>query len=213
VGRGRFITIEGPEGAGKTTQAGVIAAALRALGSEVVVTREPGGTPLGDAIRALLLGPGGEAISHESESLLFAAARAQHVRDVIGPALAGGRDVVCDRFSDSSMAYQGGGLGLDTMALEAIQRFAIGDVRPDLKLLLDLPVEAGLARRMREGEQVNHVDRRSVAFHRRVRDMYLRLVSESPSTWVVIDASRPVGEVSEAVHRLVTGRTWSDAPS
>ena len=205
--RGRFISVEGPEGAGKTTQVEVIARTLRGLGHEVLVTREPGGTPLGETVRSLLLGPGGEALSAEAEALLFAASRAQHVRDVIEPALAAGQDVVCDRFTDSSIAYQGGGLGLDQSALGALQEFATGGVRPDLKILLDLPVETGLARRMRGIDSVNHVDRRDIAFHHRVRDAYHRLVAAAPSTWIVIDASRPVPEVSEAVRHAVMRRS------
>nr|MBA2755352.1 dTMP kinase [Chloroflexia bacterium] len=123
------------------------------------------------------------------------------VQDVIGPALAAGTDVVCDRFADSSIAYQGGGRGLDPVTLQQVQAFATGGLRPDVTLLLDLPVEVGLARRMRDLDQVNHLDREGEEFHRRVREAYHRLAAAAPSVWVIIDAARPRSEVSEAIRQ------------
>jgi len=201
-----FVTVEGPEGAGKTTQLATVAETLRDLGDDVVVTREPGGTPVGEALRALVLGGGGAAVTARAEALLYAAARAQHVETLIRPALAGGRTVVCDRFTDSSIAYQGGGRGLDAIELITVQNFATGGLRPDLKLLLDLPVEVGLARRLRGGEEVNHVDREDLAFHRRVHAMYHRLVVDAPNEWVVIDASGVPSEVSAQIRQRLGER-------
>ncbi len=192
---GRFIVFEGPEGAGKSTQIHRLAALLAAQGREVVVTREPGGTPVGDAIRGVLLGAGDYAMLPQTEAFLLSASRVQHVNDVIRPALQRGAIVLCDRFADSSLAYQGGGHGMDLADLRCLERIAVGDTAPDLRILLDLPVETGLARRHRDAESVNRIDRAGVAFHERVRQAYRQLAAEHPDAWAVIDATQPPDDV------------------
>ncbi|HEU0114217.1 MAG TPA: dTMP kinase, partial [Thermomicrobiales bacterium] len=146
------------------------------------------------------------AMLPEAEALLYAAARAQHVGEVVRPALERAATVVCDRFVDSSIAYQAGGRGLPLADIVAMQRLAVGDVRPGLRLLLDLPVGVGLARRFAAGEEINRFDRAEMAFHERVRDVYLRLAAEAPEGWVVIDAARPPDAVFEAVLAAVALR-------
>ena len=185
---GTFIVFEGPEGGGKTLQLGRLAERLRDDGMDVVSTREPGGTQVGNGIRGILLGPGDYAILPETEVLLLAAARAQHVREVIRPALARGAWVLCDRFVDSTYAYQGGGSGLNRDALRPIQQFATDGLEPDVRVLLDLPVEIGLQRRHADAGSVNRIDLADVRYHQRVREAYLQLVAEMPDQWVVIDA-------------------------
>jgi dTMP kinase len=203
---GRFIVFEGPEGSGKSTQARRLAEWLRGGLDDVVLTREPGGTPLGERIRELLLAHDAYAMLPEAEALLYAAARAQHVGDVVRPALERSATVVCDRFVDSSIAYQAGGRGLPLDQIVAIQRLAVGDVRPDLRLLLDLPVAIGLERRFAAGEEINRIDRAEIAFHERVRRMYLRLAEQEPAQWVLIDATLPVDAVFDEVVAAVAQR-------
>ncbi len=203
MGAGRFIVFEGPEGAGKSSQIRRLADMLEALGGEVVVTREPGGTPVGDAIRGVLLGAGDYAMLPETEAFLLSASRAQHVHDVIRPAIERGAIVLCDRFADSSLAYQGGGQAMDMAALRCLERIAVGDTEPDLRLLLDLPVEIGLARRHRDAESVNRIDRAGVAFHERVRRTYRQLAAERPEAWVVIDAAQPPDDVLADICRVI----------
>lgn len=198
---GFFIVFEGPEGGGKSLQAGRLAERLRADGSDVVVTREPGGTKVGDEIRAVLLGLRDYAILPETEVLLLAAARAQHVREVIRPALERGALVVCDRFVDSTFAYQGGGSGLDIPLLRTIQDFATGGLEPNIRFLLDLPVQVGLQRRHAEPASVNRIDLADIAFHQRVHDAYLELVAAAPMQWVVIDADAAPDAVHETIWR------------
>ncbi len=201
--QGLFVCFEGPEGAGKTTQARWLADDLRAAGHEVVLTREPGGTPLAEAIRGLVLSQtiGGSAMSPATEALLFTAARSDHVERLIRPALAQGKVVICDRFTGSTLAYQGGGRGLDGEALTAAQLLATGGLTPDLTLLLDLPVGDGLARRFadRDGDAPNRLDAESEAFHERVRATYLRLAGANPATWVVVLADKPPVAVASAI--------------
>lgn len=206
---GRFVVLEGPEGAGKTSVARALAARLADTGREAVLTREPGGTVLGEQLRRVLLEAGGRAILPATEALLFAAARAQHVSEVIGPALARGAVVVCDRFVDSSLAYQAGGLGLPLSEVRAIQRLAVHEVRPDLRVLLDLPVADGLARRFDAGEP-NRVDLADLAFHERVRVAYHDLVRADPAGWVVVDARQPLAAVADAAW-LAVRRVATDA--
>ena len=177
---GLFIVFEGPEGAGKSTQARLLADRLVGDGWQVTLTREPGGTAVGEAVRRILLEANGYAMLAEAEALLYSAARAQHVGDVLRPALTRGTIVVCDRFVDSTLAYQGGGAGLPQDLLVAVQRLATGDLRPDLRLLLDVPVPLGLARRYAEVETVNRIDAAGAAFHERVRQAYLDLVAAEP---------------------------------
>jgi dTMP kinase len=185
---GRFIVFEGPEGGGKTLQIGRLAARLEHDGHDVVRTREPGGTRLGNAIREILLGQGDYAILPETEVLLLAAARAQHVREVIRPALDRGAWVLCDRYVDSTLAYQGGGSGIERARLQPIQDFATGGLWPDLRILLDVPVDIGLQRRHADPASVNRIDLADLAFHERVRAAYLSLAAASPADWVVVDA-------------------------
>jgi dTMP kinase len=203
VGAGHFIVFEGPEGAGKSTQIRRLAALLEAQGREVVVTREPGGTPVGDAIRGVLLGAGDYAMLPQTEAFLLSASRAQHVHDVIQPAIERGAIVLCDRFADSSLAYQGGGHGMDRAALRCLERIAVGDTEPDLRLLLDLPVEVGLARRHRDAGSVNRIDRASVTFHERVRRAYRELAEARPAAWAVIDAAQAPDDVLADICRAI----------
>lgn len=201
-----FVTFEGPEGAGKTTQMTRLAATLVARGFDVVVTREPGGTAIGEAIRSVLLTPDHSAMLAATEALLHTAARSQHVAEVIEPALAVGKIVLCDRFVDSTLAYQGAGRGLDTAELLRLQQFALRGVWPDLTLLLDVPVEMGLARRLASGEPLNRLDADEQSFHERVRQGFLTAAAADPGRWRVIDASAPTDVVAEAVFDAVAGR-------
>lgn len=203
---GRFIVFEGPEGGGKTLQAAVLADWLRSLGHEVVQCREPGGTPLGERIRDVLLGRDDCAILPEAETLLLSAARAQLVRTVIRPALRAGAIVICDRFVASTLAYQGGGSGLPETPLREISRFATGGLEPDLVFLLDVPVEVGLRRRMNDPASVNRIDLAGRAFHERVREAFLRLASASPALWAVIEATGPVEQVANEIRETVLTR-------
>lgn len=206
---GYFIALEGPDGSGKTTQARLLSAALTSEGYEVVVTREPGGTPLAENIRGLLLTERGYDMLAETEALLFAAARAQHVHEVIAPSVAAGRIVISDRFVDSSLAYQGGGRGLDMDGLRAVQAFATGGMEPDLRILLDLPVEVGLKRRYASTEAINRLDEAGIAFHTTVRDTYLQLVSQRPSAWLVVDACQEVDILGQEIALAVVKRLHS----
>lgn len=201
-----FITLEGPEGAGKTTQLRALADFLRGCGHDVVTTREPGGTPIGDQIRHVLHDTANAAMSPTAELLLYAASRAQLVAEVIQPALAAGRVVLCDRYADSTMAYQGYGRGLDRDALAALTAIATGGLRPDLTLLLDLDVARGLARRRDEGEEMNRLDLETIEFHRRVRAGYLTLAAAEPARWQLIDADRPPAAIQADLRRLVLDR-------
>ena len=193
---GRCIVIEGGEGAGKSRLLQALGERLRAGGREVVLTREPGGTALGEQIRSLVLRDLAVG-DHLAELLLFEAARAHLVTTVMRPALERGALVLCDRFAASSIAYQGFGRGLGRDVVERANAIATGGLAPDLTLLLDLPVEAGLARRAGDGA-ANHFDREAVAFHARVRAGFVELARESPDTWRIIDAAQPFEAVLEA---------------
>ena len=207
--RGVFITFEGPEGAGKTTQAEVLRASFEAEGREVVLVREPGGTELGEEIRRLLLAGGADAaqIAARSDALLFSAARAQLVEDVIAPRLAAGGIVISDRFADSTLAYQGHGAGLPIDDLRVLVRFATNGLRPDLTVLLDLPAETGLGRK--EGEETRFESGFDETFHERVRQGFLSLAAEEPERFTVVDARGSRDEVTNAVRaaadRLLAG--------
>lgn len=191
--RGLFLTFEGPEGSGKTTQASLLAAAFRKAGRDVVLTREPGGTAIGERIRALLLSPASQGMTPLCELLLYEAARAQHVEEVIRPALRRGAVVVCDRFSDASLAYQGGGRGLETALVERLNRIATADLVPDATFLLSAPLRTGLnrARRKRGPRGGDRLERESVAFHRRVAAAYRRLAERLPGRFLVV----PEGDI------------------
>jgi dTMP kinase len=204
--RGIFLVFEGPEGSGKSTQARKLADRFRACGYDVVLTREPGGTPIGEQIRKIVLGEANCAMLAETEALLYSAARAQHVREVIQPALEQGKVVISDRYADSTLAYQGGGRGLPMDQLLAVQTLATGGLWPDLRLLLDLPVEIGLARRLMAEGEVNRLDRTEVAFHQRVRRAYLELALANPEGWAIIDAEQEPERVAVLVVEAVTAR-------
>lgn len=197
-----FITFEGPDGSGKTTQFQRTVAALRAAGYDLVATREPGGTAIGDQIRAVLLDrPENVRMAHETEALLFSASRAQHVAEVIRPALAAGKLVLCDRFYDSTLAYQGYGYGLDLEALRRITAFATGGLKPDLTLYLDCPPEVGLRRRAAGQAEWNRLDARPLDFHQRVYEGFRALIEAEPERWVVIDAR---GEPDAVFAQVIT---------
>ncbi|MEW6567313.1 MAG: dTMP kinase [Chloroflexota bacterium] len=201
----RFITLEGPEGGGKTTHARLLADHLQTLGLDVLLSREPGGTPIGDSIRRTLMDAKHIGMTPEAEFLLFCASRAQLVRQVLRPALAAGRTVVLDRFYDSSLAYQGYGHQLDLDTLRAVTRFVTDGLAPDLTLLLDLPVETGLARKQREGEW-NRLDAYDLEFHQRVRQGYAIMAAAEPERWIPIDADRSLEAVQADIRRAVAER-------
>jgi dTMP kinase len=205
----RFVTFGGPEGSGKSTQIGLLAAALRAEGRPVVVTREPGGTALGEALRELLL-QADTPLGAETEAYLMTGARAELLRQVIRPALEAGDIVLCDRFADSTLAYQGAGRGLPLDALRALQRLAVGNDWPHVTILLDLPVKVGLARRAQSGVR-NRIDREDVAFHERVAAWYRTEAARCPTRWQVIDATKDPGVVHTQVLDAVSsvfGAQW-----
>jgi len=202
-----FITFEGPDGGGKTTQLERLAQFLRQRGVPVEVTREPGGTPLGEAIRGWLLAPAGvgREMAEETEALLYAAARRQHVQERLLPALRAGKVVLCDRYVDASYAYQAFGNGLPLAWVEAINRPATEQLMPDRTYLLDVPVEVARQRlRKRTGEELDRIERRGEAYHRRVRDGFLALAAREPERILVIDASGSADDVATAVLRDVT---------
>lgn len=207
--RGPFITLEGPEGAGKSVQARLLVDYLEEQGWKVLLTREPGGTPLGDTLREVLLGQNDYAILPESEVLLLAAGRAQHVRERILPALESGMAVVCDRFVDSSLAYQGGGHRVPLADLIPIQRFATGGLEPDLRILLDVPVDVGLRRRHADPASVNRIDGAGLEFHERVRSTYLQLANTNPGGWSMLDGQESVASVAAKMHTEVHTRVLS----
>lgn len=201
--RGVFISIEGGEGAGKSTVMAALSEALAAGGREVVLTREPGGTPEGEAIRGLLLDPGNH-LRPEAELLLMFASRAQLVRQLIEPALARGAAVVADRFTDASFAYQGGGRGLDTGRIAELERWAAG-IKPDLTFLLDVGVAEGLARARSRGGEPDRIERERADFFERVRATYLARAAAEPARFRVIDASQPADAVRRAVLEALAG--------
>jgi dTMP kinase len=197
---GRLIAFEGVEGSGKSTQLELLRRLLEDRGDrEVVVTREPGGTPAGERVRALLLDPAVE-LHPRAEALLFAAARAELVEAVIRPALERGAVVLCDRYLDSSLAYQGGARGLGRDPVDQVNRFATGGLLPDLVVLLDLDPAAGLARRARDPDRIEAQD---LGFHRRVRDAFRDLAAAEPGRFAVVDAAAPVAEVAGQVRAAV----------
>lgn len=204
--RGRFITFEGGEGAGKTTQLARLADRLAATGMDVVRTREPGGSPGAEDIRALLVSGAVDRWQPETEVLLHYAARLEHVRNVVEPALAAGKWVVCDRFHDSTLAYQGYGHGLDVALIADIHRLLLNGFGPDLTLILDLPVEAGLARTHGRDGGEDRYERMDTTFHERLRRGFLAVAQDDPGRCAVIDATNDEDAVHGAVLACVAER-------
>ena len=199
---GLFITLEGPEGAGKSTNREYLAECLRRQGMDVLMTREPGGTPLAERIRELLLAPSDEPMASDTELLLVFAARAQHLAQVIRPALARGCVVLCDRFTDATYAYQGGGRGLSTARIAVLEDFVQGDLRPDLTLIFDLPVEVGLARAAARG-RLDRFEQEGQAFFQAVRQAYLQRAAAQPQRYRIIDAGQSLAQVQLSLDALL----------
>lgn len=201
---GVFVTFEGPEGSGKTTQLRLLADWLQRQGWDVLTTREPGGTRIGDRVRAILLDPQHTEMLPTTEILLFSAARAQVVGERILPHLRKGGVVLCDRYADSTMAYQGYGHGLDLGVLRTITEFATGGLVPDLTILLDVPVEVGLRRKAEGlGGEWNRMEQKARAFHERVRAGYREMAALEPDRWLVLDATASIAEVQAAIRGRV----------
>jgi dTMP kinase len=201
--KGKFITVEGIEGVGKTTNIDFIHQQLQAAGRDVVLTREPGGTPLAEAIRGLLLDPAYTGMDSTCELQLMFAARAEHLARVVWPALEQGQWVLCDRFTDATYAYQGGGRGIDSGVIARLEELVQGDFRPDLTLLLDVPVEIGLARASKRGA-LDRFEQEKVAFFERVRNTYLEMAQRSPDRYRVIDASLPLNDVQNQIAAILS---------
>ncbi len=201
-----FITFEGPDGSGKTTQISLLAAYLGKHGLSVLTTREPGGTGIGDQIRSCLHDVRNNMMTPRAEILLYSASRAQLVHEIIIPTLQSGAVVICDRFADSTIAYQGYGRGLDLDDLAYITRFATGGLQPDLTFLLDLDVEDGLTRRATGGEEMNRMDLQKASFYRRVRAGYLQMAGADPQRWLVVDGALAVDDVQQQIRDEVQRR-------
>lgn len=211
---GFFITFEGIEGCGKTTQLRLLKERLAALGEKVTVTREPGGCPVADQMRAILLDAKNSAITPLAELLLYAAARAQHVQEVIVPALERGETVLCDRFTDATVAYQGHGRGLDLAVIEKLNTLATGSLQPALTVLIDCPVEVGLSRALARieatsGAKEERFERESLLFHQKVRNGYLALANAFPERFVVVDGSGDVRQTGLLVEEALRQRMQS----
>lgn len=205
--RAPFITFEGGEGAGKTTQTRLLADQLASAGISCLVTREPGGAPFAEEIRALLLRPDLPPRSAMTEALLFLAARADHVAETITPALDAGKWVISDRFADSTFAYQGAAGGVPHATLAELHRLALGDFRPDLTIILDLPPDIGLARiGARHGQGADHFESRAIAYHEALRQGFLAIAAENPGRCVLIDASPPPEDVAARIWTVVETR-------
>jgi dTMP kinase len=202
---GLFITFEGGEGCGKSTQIAALKTRLEAMGKTVVQTREPGGTALGESVRNLLqYDDAGQGMSPEAELLLFAASRAQHVRELIVPAIAEGQIVLCDRFLDSTTVYQGVARAIDSKKVDTINQFAIGDTMPNLTILIDLPPEIGLARvHARSDGQLDRMENEAIEFFQAVRQGYLNLAKSEPRRFLVLDGSQSVEELGTQIWQRV----------
>lgn len=200
--QGKFITVEGIEGVGKSTNINFIRQQLEAAGRDVVLTREPGGTPLGEAIRGLLLNPEYTGMDSTCELQLMFAARAEHLAKVVWPALEKGQWVLCDRFTDATYAYQGGGRGIDIGVIARLEQLVQGDFRPDLTLLLDVPVAVGLARAGKRGA-LDRFEQEKVEFFERVRNAYLDMAQRSPDRYRVVDASLPLDDVQKQIAAML----------
>jgi dTMP kinase len=209
---GRFVTFEGGEGGGKSTNLRMLATALEAAGETVIVTREPGGSEGAEQVRRLLVEGATDRWDAVSEALLHYAARRDHVERLISPALDRGDWVVCDRFADSTMAYQGYGHGLGREPIETLHGLAIGGLKPDLTLILDLPVETGLTRAGSRGGDETRYERMADGFHQRLRDGFLDIAAREPGRCVVIDATQEIDAVQQEVRRAVTDRLGVGLP-
>lgn len=201
-----LITLEGPDGGGKSTQIRLLAEKLQAENYAVIQTREPGGTPIGDQIRLVLHDLKNTAMHPHTETLLYAASRAQIVSEVMRPHLAKGGIVICDRYADSTLAYQGYGHGLDLNALKAILQFATGGLKPDLTFYLDISAEEGLKRRQNADDEWNRMDAMALEFHQRVRAGYENLIVEDPARWHRIDASHDISTIHEQMMAVVQSK-------
>lgn len=201
--KGRFITVEGTEGVGKSTNIAFLCGLLKKQGIDVVLTREPGGTPLAEELRDLLLTPRDEMISQDTELLLMFAARAQHIDNVIRPALERGDWVISDRFTDATFAYQGGGRGVDISHIATLEDLVQQDLRPDLTFLLDLPVEVGL-KRASERSAPDRFEREKLTFFENVRAAYLARAEDEPERFAVIDAARDIPDVQEQIEQYLS---------
>ncbi len=199
--RGRFITVEGTEGAGKSSNLDFLEQLLKGAGKRLVRTREPGGTTLGEEVRELLLGHRQDGMDETAELLLMFGARAEHIARVIEPALARGDWVLCDRFTDATYAYQGGGRGLDGGMIARLEQLVQGDLRPDLTLLLDLPIEVGLERAGKRSAP-DRFEKEAAAFFQRIRQAYLDIADQQPRRVKRIDASRTLPEVQEQIRQV-----------
>lgn len=205
MARGRLITLEGIEGVGKSTNLAFMAEHLRSAGVQLVATREPGGTPLAEEIRQMLVMPRTEPVAGETELLLMFAARAQHVRSLIEPALARGDWVLSDRFTDATYAYQGGGRGVPVEAIAWLENYVQGALRPDCVFLLDIEPEAGLARARARSADVDRFEREALEFFSRVREAYLARARSAPQRYCVLDAAQPLS----IIHQQIAGRLAS----
>jgi dTMP kinase len=198
-----FITLEGPEGSGKSSQLPILADWLREQGYNVYTTREPGGTLISDQIRTILHDLENTAMHPRTEILLYLASRSQHVEEVIRPLLEKDTIVLCDRYADSTLAYQGYGHGVDIPTLKKLLDFSTGGLYPDLTILLDLNVEIGLERRKQSGGEWNRLDAYALAFHKRVREGYLTLVADEPQRWRIVDAAQSFDDVQTALREVI----------
>ncbi len=203
MSRGLFITVEGIEGVGKTTNMDYAYKALTAAGIDVVLSREPGGTELGEKIRGLLLDHRNGSMIDNTELLLMFAARAQHLAEVIEPALAAGKWVLCDRFTDATYAYQGGGRGIAMQRIAELEQWVQADLRPDVTLLLDTPVEIGLARAAGRPQAADRFEREKQAFFEKVRQVYLDMAARQPQRYRIIDASQSLDQVKTALNKVI----------
>lgn len=203
-----FITFEGIEGSGKTTQIHLLTEQMQQQGHQVVVTREPGGCPIADRIRSILLDPANSALVHRAELLLYAAARAQHVSEIIRPALQAGKIVLCDRFTDATLAYQGYGRNLDRDLIKQLNQLASEEIKPELTLLLDLPVEKGLGRALQrevlqQDSTEGRFEREALEFHQQVRDGYLALAEQEPERFRTINADRSLPDIHQDISTVI----------
>jgi len=210
MARGRFITLEGGEGAGKSTQISLLKEALQSQGLDVHMTREPGGSPGGEDIRDLLVNGDTHRWEPLTEALLNYAARHEHLKKVISPKLDAGTWVLCDRFSDSTMAYQGYGHGMDREIIRRLHRLVVGDMRPDLTLIMDMPVDVGLGRANARGEGEDRYERMGKDFHERLRQGFLEIAHKDPGRCVVVDATGDIGAVAMVVSCEVASRLKVD---